>query len=195
MPDYTTGQPAAGQAFRVSRPLIANNFDSIADALANDHVAVTDPSSSERVLHKFVTLNDVQASDPTPTYPQSVIYSKQSGTTPNRVEELYWVRQNESGVTQVAPISPLALARFDAAGALAKAYNVTSVTASTGDFTVNFSTTLVTGSYIPNISVQSGTPLFYVIAAQSSTSVQIKTYNTSGTLTNPANVSVSVWGF
>lgn len=197
MPDYSPGEPSSGQAFRLSRPLIADNFDSTTDAIANDHVAVTDATVASRGLHKYVTINQIQGADPAPTYPQSIIYTKQSGVTPNRVQELYWGREIEAGTFQVAPLTPLALARFaGATGALAKNYNITSVTRSAvGDYTITFATTLVTGSYIPTISVQSGSPTFSVVASQSTTLLQIKTYTLAGAAVDPPNVSVSVWGF
>jgi hypothetical protein len=194
MPNYTPGQPQQAQPFRVSRPIIADNFDSIAEAIANDHVEVTNADATKRILHKKVTLNEVQGSDPNLTYPQSEIYSKSDGGTS---QILYWDRVSTTHVDLITPISPLAMVKFSGAGTITKQINISGAIGVSGSvYTVNFTNAMPDANYIPIVSARRGTnqPLISV-EITNTTQVVIRITDSAGSTMVPSDVYMVVWGF
>ncbi len=88
--------------------LLSNNI-ALDASFENDHTKFSDTTANNG-LHKKVTLYQV-ATDPTLTFPQSALYSKNSGTTPNQTTSLFYATKPETGaasylqMTNITPIS------------------------------------------------------------------------------------------
>jgi len=199
MATYNRGQPSVGQAFRDSRPLIADNFDAADDAISNDHVPFTNADPTKRALHTKVTFNSVQAVDPTITYPQTAVYTKSRTIGGDTIQEPFFKRVTNLGTSQVTPVAPLAYVKFaGASGATSKVYNVTSVTrTATGQYTINFTKELPDANYIFIGSANADTFEVNVnFRGQTTASINVITVRLStGAVADPENVSCFFWGF
>jgi len=74
--------------------LLSNN-QALDASFENDHTRFSDTTANNG-FHKKVTLYQV-AANPTLTFPSSMLYSKNSGTTPNQTTNLFYATQPETG--------------------------------------------------------------------------------------------------
>ena len=71
-------------------------------------------------------------------------------------------------------------------------FNVSSVTRNAaGDFTINFSTAMPDANFATQLSIDGG--IRHIVIAQTTTSAQVYTYNTGGTLADVTGVYVSIF--
>lgn len=187
--------PQSGDKQDQSQPQILTNFTQLNTLMDNDHVAWDNGTVANRARHRRVRIVENQT-DPNLSYPNTEIYTKSYNLTPNRDQILFFDRVHEDGTDIVTPIMPLAMVKFDSAGAISKQVNVSSVTSAVGNFNVNFTKPMPDTNYIPQVNYRRGASDLFVSLINSSTSVlNIQFRNSGGSLTNPSDVYCIVWGF
>ncbi len=90
--------------------LLANNI-ALDASFENDHTRFSDTTANNG-LHKQVTLYQVEA-DPALSFPATMLYSKNVGVTPNRLTNLYYATNPETGSAsylQMTNLTPIAFA-------------------------------------------------------------------------------------
>lgn len=100
---FLSNIPQANDNLDFSQGQLLSNNAGLDTVFAIDHTLFSD-STANKGFHKKVTLYQV-ASDPAQTFPSSLIYSKNVGSTPNRVTNLYFSSKPETGADVVKQLT------------------------------------------------------------------------------------------
>jgi hypothetical protein len=119
---YLPNIPQPTDFLSVSQGNLLTNFQSLDSTFDVDHTAFSN-TSANLGKHAQVTLFEVQA-DPTLTFPETMVYSKNVGTTPNRVTNLYFATKPETGMEQVLQLTGSIITSSGTVNPTSGAYNV-----------------------------------------------------------------------
>ncbi len=104
---FLSNIPQANHNLDFSQGQLLSNNAALDTIFSADHT-IFSGSGPNRGFHNKVTLYQV-ATDPSQTFPGSLIYSKNAGSMPNRVTNLFFSSKPETGVDKVAQITNQAL--------------------------------------------------------------------------------------
>lgn len=114
MSSYNPNVPQPGDFLSISQGNLLTNFQALDNSFAIDHSGFS--ATANNGQHKQVTLYQVET-DPTLTFPESMIYSKNTGATPNRTTNLYYATQPETGSEVIYQLTGLPINTFVNGGA------------------------------------------------------------------------------
>lgn len=163
---YRKAIPLATERPSVSQPKIKENFIQINDQFGVDHTELE--KSTQQGKHKKVTLYE-QATDPTTSSDEVVIYSKEG----DNGSELYFRKENDGEILKLVGLKVLAICSANLNGGLINdRFNVASCSASliagpAIKYRVTFTNALSNANYQVSVSAangQTGVGMFYVFS-------------------------------
>lgn len=193
---YNPSIPQSSDDPSVSQAQLLTNFGQINTAISRDHVTLTDATNNG--LHKKVTFNEIQGADPGETYPKTAFYPKERTVGGDDIPQLFYESNTSLGVSQVIPISMLALLHYEVGTSTKrKEVNIGTVNnPSVGTFQVNFTKDMPDNFYVPLCSAESGGNEVKIdTRISSATQVTLVFVDSSNNGVNPTRFYLVVWGF
>ncbi len=154
MATYNKNIPRSTDDPSQSQPIIQNNFDQLNTVFGNEHVEFDNSTPGDRGKHKMVTFVD-NTTDPGLAYPNSQIYTKSYGVSPNENQVGFIDVTHEDNTNQIVPIHPVAFVRFTSGRVISQQFNVSSITGAGNSYQINFTKALPNANYICVASSQS----------------------------------------
>jgi hypothetical protein len=111
---FNPNVPQPSDFLSISQGNLLTNNQALDTSFAVDHSGFS--ATSNNGQHKQVTLYQVEA-DPTLSFPASMVYSKNIGSTPNRTTNLYYSTQPETGSASIYQLTGLSINTFANSGA------------------------------------------------------------------------------